>query len=667
MGQSFPVRWPAMPTGRTAAALTLLLVAVAYFHGFFNYGFEWGDVGSYAQVVYELSRGGTPGDYVGYGLLWYGLGLAGVAVAGPGYGTILLTLYGVILGVAFLFFFGTWLATGRVWAALLVALLFVLVPPFPASAVRSLAFGINLLAFLWLARAPLGRDGQALVLAAVAVGVTFMLRPDFGYFFTLCLGLLMAVRSACSSGTMAARLADFLRSALLAAAVIAVTVTPLFLIAWSGGYLTTILDDYLSYPRRILFFILQSPSLANMVGGKPASDAGFLKILPVSALFAGPFGGRVFAFLIYSTMLGLALFAVHALWGWVRRPGDVRRNLLTLTVLMLAGSQWPIFAFFRPAWIHFATFMHGYLVLAAVAAAGLLGVLGFGGPARSAGERGRGSLAKALAAAGLFVLAAQAVLFVVHGVQVPGVGALAQREGRDVAMSAGHGVDVMVSAAEKRQYETIDALIRAHSRPEDRIVCVPYCPGYAFMAERRMLFKEHYVDDNTPNLYPGWIDRAIALTEAERPPVILVQDWAPNQTEASRFAVWAAPYMAFVRSRYPGVVPFPGGTAYLAERVDEPSRVVQVQAYGPQATPAGVPFNRQPDGASALWMSVPGLSGSAQVRFDGAPLASAVAGDVISALIPVDRIAAPGRHWLEVVDPASGLRTEPVPFDVTGP
>lgn len=638
------------------AAALLTAIAATFLGSVFDYGFEWGDVGSYAQIVAELYRGGTPADFIGYGVLWYAIGVGAAKLFGMSYAVVILTLYGVILAVAGLLFLGTYLATKRIWAAFLVALLFILVPPFTASAVRSLALGLNLVGLVVLARAPLRHGGQALILAGGLVGVTFMLRPDFGYFFALCLGGLVAVRAWYEHPTPGGRLAGFLRSGLLVAATVALTMAPLFLHARLRGYLPAILDDYLTYPRRIVYFILESPSLSNMAGGD-TSDAGFLRILPVSALFGSDNDDRVFAFLIYSTMLGLAAFAAYVVWRWVRRPGGAQENLLNVAVLMIAGSQWPIFALFRPGWIHFATFMHAYLLLAAVAAVRLLSAPGL----RKTGA------ARVAAGAALFVLAAQAGLFVLHGVQVPGVGVLAQRQGRDALMSIGPGIDVMVSATEKQQYETINRIIRANSGPDDRIVCVPYCPGYAFMAERRMLFKEHYVDDNTPNIRPGWIDQAIGLTASVRPPVIIVQDWAPNETDASRFAVWAARYMDFVRERYRIVVPIPGGMAYILEQAAGQARIAQVKAYGPTSTPAGVPFNRQPDGSSALWVSMPGLSGTAQVRFDGVPLASAVAGDVVSALVPADRIATPGRHWLEVVDPAAGLRTEPLPFDVTGP
>jgi hypothetical protein len=53
-----------------------------------------------------------------------------------------------------------------------------------------------------------------------------------------------------------------------------------------------------------------------------------------------------------------------------------------------------------------------------------------------------------------------------------------------------------------------------------------------------------------------------------------------------------------------------------------------------------------------------------EVQLDGVPLASMVAGDMISVLVQADRIAAPGRHWLEMVDPVADLWKEHAPFYV---
>jgi hypothetical protein len=128
---------------------------------------------------------------------------------------------------------------------------------------------------------------------------------------------------------------------------------------------------------------------------------------------------------------------------------------------------------------------------------------------------------------------------------------------------ARNGVDVNVSPAEKDQYEGVRNIIEQNSKPGDSIVCVPYCPGFAFMTDRRMLFKNFYVDDSTPIRVPGWISDAITRTREVRPPVVIIMDWAINGTEASRFENWAAAYVEALQSLSREKIVRPGLTIYL--------------------------------------------------------------------------------------------------------
>ena len=89
------------------------------------------------------------------------------------------------------------------------------------------------------------------------------------------------------------------------------------------------------------------------------------------------------------------------------------------------------------------------------------------------------------------------------------------------------------------------------------------CPGFAFMTDRRMLFKNFYVDDSTPIRVPGWISDAITRTREVRPPVVIIMDWAINGTEASRFENWAAAYVEALQSLSREKIVRPGLTIYL--------------------------------------------------------------------------------------------------------
>jgi hypothetical protein len=127
--------------------------------------------------------------------------------------------------------------------------------------------------------------------------------------------------------------------------------------------------------------------------------------------------------------------------------------------------------------------------------------------------------------------------------------------------------------------------------------------------------------------------------------------------------------MDFVRKTYPVSVPFGPNMVWLLHPIEPTrTRVETVVEYGPNGTAAGVPFNVQPDGRSALWMRVSGEFGlSAVIQFDDKPLQTAVSDKLLTAIVPSDLLASPGRHWLRIVDAGYNAVTKPVPFDVTLP
>lgn len=639
------------------ALITLLAAGTSY-----RYGYDWGDMGSYASIVYELLHGAKPGEFVAYGPLWYLPGSLLFWFYGVDYVALLAMFVVLIFLSAVLLYFATYEATRNLFAAFLTGFLFIAVPPFFPSVVRSLSLGLFLLPLIMLARAEPEKITRALIWTSIAVGLNFQLRPDFGYVYLALLIAVLGLRAFYDANTNAKRLTQFCRSSGIALAVVSVTLVPLLLHAVWSGYFWLVLDDLLSYPRRILFFVMSAGGLGDMLGASSdRQKATFLRILPASAIFGPNASDREFAFLIYSTLLVLVVSGTYLLHNWLRSVSQ-RPNLMQMAVFAVVALQWPIFALFRPDWVHFISFMHGYIVGAACIAFASIGVY-----------RNSIGATRAVAASIVALLAVQSLVFVKHGEGPGSIGWLALRQGRTQEFTAGNGVSVRVSPAERSIYRKIDRVIRASSQPDDRIVCVPYCAGFAFMSERRMLFKQQYVDDGTPAMYPDWIDKAIEATAAARTPVIIVLDWAPNGTDVSNFNVWASRYMDFVRKNYPVAVPIGMGTIWLKtapkiEAVTPAATVAKVTGYGPTGTTAGKPFNVQPDGRSALWMHLSvEVSPFAKIYLDDKPLATNVNGTAVSAIIPSEAFATPGEHALRVTDTEDNITTEPVPFVVRAP
>jgi hypothetical protein len=147
---------------------------------------------------------------------------------------------------------------------------------------------------------------------------------------------------------------------------------------------------------------------------------------------------------------------------------------------------------------------------------------------------------------GGFAILTLPLVYLWVGLSGPGTGSPVLAQGRTVPFDGPNGVHVRLTPSEHILLTALRDVILANSRPGDRIVCLPFCPGLAFLAERRMLLREQYVDDSLLVTDPGWIERSIALTDAERPPVVVTFDWALNGTELSRVRNWAAAYYAWL-------------------------------------------------------------------------------------------------------------------------
>ncbi|UJM94404.1 hypothetical protein LRK54_05570 [Rhodanobacter denitrificans] len=78
------------------------------------------------------------------------------------------------------------------------------------------------------------------------------------------------------------------------------------------------------------------------------------------------------------------------------------------------------------------------------------------------------------------------------------------------------------------------------------------------------------------------------------------------------------------------------------KRIEQPLEVLD---WGPTDIQAGAPFNRQPDGSSAIWVSTRHAAPDTQVVLAGVPLASKVhsEGNLVTAIVPTGLTARPSR------------------------
>lgn len=546
--------------------LLVLLGALLYYAGYIDAGFNTADDGHYAQVAYELWLGTDPHALrFGYGLLWFKIGEGLFALGGPNWLAVQWLFQGLSALTGLLVYAAVLRVTGRMLPALLGAAVAVAVPAFPPTVFYAACVLLNVFLQVRLAGRWRRMAAGDLIAPAAGLSVTFQIRPDFGFVFAATLaGLILLGAMAGGRQAWAHRLPRLAGSAL---AVFALGQAPLMAMAAAGGYLDLIVGEYLRYPEILWRYL--AAGLGG--GGSAVADANGAGTLlgrpPLSDLLTGSWtanwaGGTptaAMALLVHLPLATAAGFAVLTL-ARLRRAESAGGVPARLVVLAGGVAALPHYYLFRPDLAHIANFMPGHIVLVCVLLADLTAM------ARQA-DRGPAGLAKRAGALGIAMLPGFGLaVYLWVGLTMPGTGSIANAAGRTVPFAAQNGVAVRVSPGERPLLEGVRAAVEAHSNPGDRIVCVPFCPGVAFMTGRRMLLRDWYVDDSLLVTDPGWIGRAIALTREARPPVVIVVDWAINGTEISRFANWASPYVAMLEATATGRVELPGVTIYQLPR-----------------------------------------------------------------------------------------------------
>lgn len=83
----------------------------------------------------------------------------------------------------------------------------------------------------------------------------------------------------------------------------------------------------------------------------------------------------------------------------------------------------------------------------------------------------------------------------------------------------------------------------------------------------------------------------------------------------------------------------------------EPAASLEITAWGPRRTRAGVPFNVQPGGRAAIWIQVNrSLDGrTAMVQFDDAILDGDVSGHLVTAIVLDELYARHGTYAVRVI------------------
>jgi hypothetical protein len=553
----------------------LLGIAVAYYATYALSGLDLGgEGGTTAVIAQRLLAGQRPivDTFLGYNLLWF-------------YPLVwLFQIFGPNFTVVRIFFFGLSIVTGLLAyrnSALLAfgcGLVLILIPGIQFRNYLGLLGVGNLMAFIEAfglpQRSPKHRLAWIMV-AALAVALTFLIRIDLGFFFV---GVALAsVLAHLFLGPDDDR--HRLRNALLTMVALPVAFLvvhlPVSYYAEQHGFGAAFWEDYLDYWHFIgdkaasvvaaergnsTESAERPPRLQPVVDATPAppaADRATRKLPAWTQMFTEKFGKkRILVFLLYYPVISGAILAMAALGlaiaGMARNRADEKNEALVLGIgLASAFTLFPQYFFFRPDPQHLSEMMCPFLVVSACSFAMAL----------KRWKSPRPWLRWSTRLWSLFLLV-QLWFYLDYGLAVPWMGSIGRKKANEVLFKADNGVLAYLPRDQKPEYEALYQAVTQNSTQNDWVICYPYAPTVNFMTNRRSYLYNLYIDNATR---PAAFDtEAIAAIEQKKPAVILVNDDPINATESSRFSVWAATTLAYIKSHYRYVGTYVRNDVYVA-------------------------------------------------------------------------------------------------------
>jgi hypothetical protein len=577
--------------------VALVLFALVYYSSYAFCGLDLnGEGGTIAVIADRIRHGYRPfvDTFLGYNLLWFYPIVWLFQIFGPNFGVVRIFFFALSVIMALLAYRTVLRATHRPLLSLLVGVVLILIPGIqfrnylPFFGVADLMAILE--AFALPQRSPRLRLIWILV-AALLVTATFLVRIDLGFFFAVVLIGAALAYSVLGTEPRPTRLQALLASALLLPISFFALHLPIGFYAQVHGFGDAFWNQYTSQiadlDYRVVHLLPQPaatkarPIAANATPNTHLAQQSSEALTPTenndrsnrplprwTDMFTSRWGKtRILVFLIYYPLVaGLIIGGGTLVLTFYRfttgsQPTlstnqDPRQRtgtdaLILGIALASAFTLFPQYFFFRPDPQHVSEMMCVFLVTMACSCAIALDRF------RSANRLLRGLMMAWIALCLLSVY-----LYCDYGLAVPWMGSIARKKPNEIWFKADNGVTALLPPADAKESKDLYETIIAHSNRNDYVVCFPYAPTVNFMTNRRSYLHNLYIDNATR---PAHFDeQAIADFERYRPAAILINDDPMNVVEASRFSVWAAQTMAYIREHYRYAGTFRRNDVYLA-------------------------------------------------------------------------------------------------------
>jgi hypothetical protein len=584
-GLGQPVSAPRAPKkanlGRWWFPWLLLGIGLAYYATYALSGLDLGgEGGTTAVIAQRLLEGQRPfvDTFLGYNLLWFYPFVWLFQIFGPNFTVVRIFFFVLSIITALLAYRTVVRVSNSGLLAFGCALVLILIPGIQFRNYLGLIGVGNLAALLEAFGLPHRSPKHRLIwiiVAALAVALTFLFRIELGFFFC---GAALASAVAylfLGEDTVRRRLGNALVTIIALPVTFLVVHLPVSYYAEQHGFAAAFWEEYLSYwqfieekavsvaglePLKSSHPTQLSPRIQLVANATPAPSVAdrSTRRLPVwTQMFTEKFGKRrILVFLLYYPVLSGAILAGAALFlavsGMMRNRANEKNEALVLVIgLVSAVTLFPQYFFFRPDPQHLSEMMCPFLVVSACS---------FGMAIRR--WNSRKSWSRWCTRLWLLFLLVQLWFYLDYGLAVPWMGSIGRKKPNEQLFRADNEVLAYLPKEQKPDYEALYQAVTQNSVQNDWVICYPYAPTVNFMTNRRSYLYNLYVDNATR---PGTFDQeAIAAIEQKKPAVILIDDDPINATESSRFSVWATVTLEYIKSHYRYVGTYVRNDVYVA-------------------------------------------------------------------------------------------------------
>jgi hypothetical protein len=580
--------------------VVLFIFALVYYGSYAFSGLDLnGEGGTIAVVADRIRHGSRPfvDTFLGYNLLWFYPIVWLFRIFGPNFAMVRLFFFALSALMALLAYRTVLRATRRPLLSLTIGVILVLIPGIQFRNYLPF-FGVADLMVILEAFALPHRSQRArmiwIVVAALLVSATFLVRIDLGLFFSIVLIGAALAYAVLGPEPRPERLRALLAGALLLPVTFLALHLPIGYYAQAHGFGDAFWNQYISQiadlDNRAAHLLPQppapkaTPSIAQATPSAHPAQRPSEALAPTenndrsnrplplwTDMFTSRWGKtRILVFLIYYPLVAGLIMAGGTLalvFGRMKavatstldRPNSDPRqedrteiHALVLGIsLASAFTLFPQYFFFRPDPQHVSEMMCVFLVTIGCACGIALDRF------RSASR-----LLRRLLIAWIALCVFHVYLYCDYGLAIPWMGSIGRKKPDEVWFKGDNGVTALLPLTDAEETRQLYEMIKAHSNRNDYVICFPYAPTVNFMTNRASYLYNLYVDNASR---PADFDaRAIADIEKYRPAAILVNDDPMNVVNASRFSVWAATTMAYIRQHYRYSGTFRRNDIYLA-------------------------------------------------------------------------------------------------------